>query len=439
MKIYIIAAVDNNSGIGKDGTIPWKCPEDLKYFNKKTSRRNNAIVMGRKTYESIGKPLNNRLNIVLSKSTFPNILSMTKLSDVIKYCESNDIDELFICGGRNVYMEALIYHKINKCYFSIIPGDFACDTFFPFEYLTNITSKYKYFGNTDELQYLTLLDNTLNSSERKTRNGLVRSLFNYELSFNLKTFPLLTTKRTFFRGIVEELLFFLRGDTDAKLLQDKNVKIWDKNTSREFLDNVGLEHYVEGEMGPMYGYNWRKFGAKYKSNEKGYDQLKYIINLLKNDKYNRRILMTTLDPSTVDQCVLPPCHGICTQFYCREENGETYLDVKMVQRSADIFLGVPFNIGSYSLLVYILCHVLNYKPGKLIMSLNDVHLYNEHENAAIEQLKRIPYNFPTLKINKQCDSESIDDMLEYIETLEFNDFELTNYICHAAIKTEMIA
>ena len=216
----------------------------------------------------------------------------------------------------------------------------------------------------EENQYLELLENLVYFSDcRETRNGKTNSLFGERLVFNLKnSFPLLTTKKVFFRGIIEELLFFLNGKTDSKILEKKNINIWKENTTSEFIAKNGLP-YREGDMGPMYGFNWFHFGAKYTGCDSNYDglgfnQFEMVLNLLRNDPTSRRIIMTSYNPALAKDGVLYPCHGISIQFYVRISENIKYVSCSMTQRSADIACGVPYNIASYAALVYIICQHL---------------------------------------------------------------------------------
>ena len=298
--------------------------------------------------------------------------------------------------------------------------------------------------NQEEIAYLDILrDLITKGNERQTRNSITKSLFSRNLTFDLKnSFPLLTTKKMFFRGIFEELMFFIRGNTNTKILEEKGVKIWKDNTTRTFLDNVGLNHYQEGDMGPMYGYQLRFFNANYKDcNDnylnKGVDQLKYIIDTILKDPFSRRIIMTTFNPAQVNEGCLFPCHSLMIQFYIREENDIYYLSQQNYIRSNDIFLGNPYNIASFALMSYLLCHHLNYitksnkyKPDMLYITLGDYHLYKDHYEAAQEQINRTPYPFPQLNIKNYHDN---------IEDYEYEDIEMINYMSHPAIKTQMIA
>jgi thymidylate synthase len=240
----------------------------------------------------------------------------------------------------------------------------------------------------------------MSAPEVTGRNGVTRAIFDESVTFDLaKGFPLLTTKKMFWRGVVEELLFFIRGDTNANHLRDLGIHIWSKNTTRESLDARNLV-WAEGDMGPMYGFNWRHYGAEYKGCDEsyyglGHDQLISIIDQLKKgDGSNRRMMMTTYNPATVEQCVLPPCHGIVTQFY--GENG--VLHCKMYQRSADVFLGLPFNIASYALLTSIIAKLTGFSPGKLTITIGCAHIYKSHYAACEEQLTRKTLPLPQLTV-----------------------------------------
>lgn len=277
--------------------------------------------------------------------------------------------------------------------------------------------------NKEEQDYLHLMAQIINDGEeREDRTGIgTKSIFGTSLRFSLvnNTLPLLTTKKMYLKGIIEELLFFIRGETDTKKLEEKGVKIWSGNTSREFLDSRGLHLYPEGEMGPMYGYKWRNFN--------GVDQLKNAIELIKNSPNSRRIMITAYDPSASNLCVLDPCH-MFFQFYV-SKNKE--LSCQFYMRSIDYFLGCPFNIASYSILTHIIAKATGLKPKELIFTGGDTHAYHNTFNQCAEQLTRHPYPFP--KINIKKDIQTLED----IERLQFEDFELLEYQSHPAIKAVM--
>ena len=231
----------------------------------------------------------------------------------------------------------------------------------------------------------------------------------------------------FLRGIIEELLFFIRGDTDTSKLSDKGVKIWEGNTNQDFLNKMGFNYKV-GEMGPMYGYQWRYFNKPYGEEKGGIDQLSKLIEDIKNNPNSRRLLMTDYNPSQASQGVLYPCHSLILQFYCNDNN----LSVKMYQRSADLFLGVPFNIASTTLLLYIIAKLTNKIPDKVSITFGDCHIYTEHIEQVNRQLKRTPYELPSLQVTNF-------KTIEEVEKASVKDFTLIDYSCYPGIKAKMIA
>ncbi|KAF8818014.1 bifunctional dihydrofolate reductase-thymidylate synthase, partial [Cardiosporidium cionae] len=275
----------------------------------------------------------------------------------------------------------------------------------------------------EELQYLDCVAEIIqkaNKQEDRTGVGTM-SLFGKQMRFSLReSFPLLTTKRVFWKGVVEELLWFIKGSTNAKILSEKGVKIWEKNGSRDYLDSIGLTHREAGDLafssslehsfscfiGPIYGFQWRHFGADYVDmntdyTDKGIDQLQDCIHRLKTNPNDRRIILTAWNPSALIHMALPPCHVLC-QFYVA--NGE--LSCLMFQRSCDMGLGVPFNIASYSLLTCMLAQVCDLKRGDFVYCLGNAHVYLNHIEPLKVQLRRFPRPFPCLKI--QPDIKDID-------------------------------
>ncbi len=285
--------------------------------------------------------------------------------------------------------------------------------------------------NQDELQYLNLVREIINTGvERPDRTGIgTRSVFGRQLRFDLRHyFPLLTTKRVFWRGLAEELLWFVAGSSNAKLLSDKGVHIWDGNGSREFLNSRGLADYPEGQLGPVYGWQWRHFGAKYRGCDEDYtgegvDQLAEVIHKIKTNPTDRRIIMSAWNPADLDAMALPPCHMFC-QFYVADGR----LSCQMYQRSCDMGLGVPFNIASYALLTRMIAHVCDLQPGEFIHTLGDAHVYLNHIEPLMEQLERTPGRFPTLEFARKV--ECIDDFT-------FEDFILHDYYPQKSIKMQM--
>ncbi|XP_043921171.1 thymidylate synthase [Protopterus annectens] len=284
---------------------------------------------------------------------------------------------------------------------------------------------------TDERGYLDQIRFILQHGHKKqdrTGTGTI-SVFGLQARYSLRDqFPLLTTKKVFWKGILEELLWFIKGSTNAKELSEKGVKIWDANGSRQFLDNLGLTDRAEGDLGPVYGFQWRHFGAEYKDMHtdytgQGVDQLQNVIDSIKKNPDDRRIILCAWNPKDLPLMALPPCHALC-QFYVL--NGE--LSCQLYQRSGDMGLGVPFNIASYSLLTCMIAHITGLKPGDFVHTLGDAHIYLNHVEPLRIQLQREPRPLPRLKIKRK---------VENINDFKAEDFEIENYNPHPVIKMEM--
>ncbi|KIJ58840.1 hypothetical protein HYDPIDRAFT_101899 [Hydnomerulius pinastri MD-312] len=292
----------------------------------------------------------------------------------------------------------------------------------------------------EEYQYLNLVKRVLEEGEtRDDRTGTgTRSIFappSLRFSLANATFPLITTKRTYLNGIVKELLWFISGKTDAKILSRQGVKIWDGNGSKEFLEKRGLGNRREGDLGPVYGFQWRHFGAEYVDCDadyegQGVDQLRECIDKIKNNPTDRRIILSAWNPAAIPQMALPPCHMMC-QFYVHTSSTpgtKNGLSCLMYQRSADLGLGIPFNIASYALLTHMIAHVTDTEPRELIIQLGDAHVYNNHVEALREQLLRDPKPFPTLTFMRKV--ESIDDFKD-------EDIKVEGYDPHPTISMKM--
>lgn len=284
----------------------------------------------------------------------------------------------------------------------------------------------------DEHQYLDLIRHVFNHGKIKTdRTGVgTKSIFGAQSRYSLRdgTLPLLTTKRVFWKGVAEELLWFIKGSTNAKELAQKGVKIWDGNSSREFLDKLGFHDRAEGDLGPVYGFQWRHYGAEYRDmntdySGQGIDQLKEVIEKLKKNPSDRRIIMCAWNPIDLPRMALPPCHCL-VQFYVSDSE----LSCMLYQRSGDIGLGIPFNIASYALLTHMIAHVTGLKAAEFIHTIGDAHVYLNHVRPLEEQLSREPRPFPKLKIKN-----NVDD----IEKFSFEDFEIIGYDPYPTIKMEM--
>lgn len=254
----------------------------------------------------------------------------------------------------------------------------------------------------DLMQYI--LDNGTQKGDR-TGTGTI-SVFGYQMRFDLSEgFPVVTTKKLHLRSIIHELLWFLKGETNIKYLKENGVSIWD-----EWADE-------NGELGPVYGSQWRNWPTP---DGQHIDQISQIIDQIKNNPNSRRIMVSAWNVADVPNMALPPCHALF-QFYVADGK----LSCQLYQRSADVFLGVPFNIASYALLTMMVAQVCDLKPGEFIHTLGDAHLYSNHLEQTELQLSREPYPLPKMKINP--DVKSIFDF-------KFEDFELMDYQCHPHIK-----
>ncbi|KAF2846477.1 thymidylate synthase-like protein [Plenodomus tracheiphilus IPT5] len=307
----------------------------------------------------------------------------------------------------------------------------------------------------EEYQYLSLIREILTNGEHRpdrTGTGTYAVPFPPQMKFALSKpsldptqpptpiLPLLTTKRVFLRAVMGELLWFVAGSTHSKSLSDAGIKIWDGNGSREYLDSVGLNHYEEGELGPVYGFQWRHFGAEYKGHDtdytgQGVDQIAEVIDKLKNKPYDRRIILSAWNPADIKKMALPPCH-MFAQFYVSfpghkqgEERPRGVLHSLLYQRSCDMGLGVPFNIASYALLTHMLAHVCDLTPGTFTHTMGDAHVYADHVDALKVQLEREPRDFPELKINREVGGS--------IDGWKAEDFEVLGYKPHASIAMKM--
>ena len=493
--VNFIVAVDKNFGIGKDNNIPWYISEELKYFKKLTNK--HVVIMGSKTFFSIPskfRPLSNRLNLVLTNNKdllkndheFPDLKfinfkcpkttidiinydylhKLTSIFSTIRSYNKYKDKEIFVIGGQKIYelffelFENTKYYELqlNNIYLTYLDKDYKCDTFFKklTEDFKLINYSEKYYSKEENVyfryciynksiepiqfcedKYLDIAQNILNNGNyRKDRTGTgIYSIFGTQIRYDISSnIPMLTTKRVPFKTCIHELLWFLKGDTNNKNLQNNKVHIWDGNSSREFLDKIGLNNLEENDCGACYGFQWRHFGAEYKDcntdyKGKGFDQVQYVLDLLKNDPFSRRIFLSAWNSANLDKTCLPPCH-VSIQFFVEEYNNHKYLSGHMYQRSADWFLGEPFNILSYTALIYLFATICDMIPKELIISTGDTHIYSNHVKQMNEQITRVPYTKPRLWINPEVKNKSIDDINIY-------DFDLVGYFCHPTIKGKM--
>jgi len=287
----------------------------------------------------------------------------------------------------------------------------------------------------EEYQYLDLIRDIMeNGSWEDGRNGRTKSIFGNMMRFSLKDekIPILTSKKTAWKTCLKELLWFIRGKTNNNILKEQCVHIWDANAAPTYLASRGLAHYSDGELGPIYGHQWRHFNAKWEGDEdysgEGVDQLQNIIDALKDpaQRTSRRLLMTAWNPCQLNEMALPPCHILC-QFNVHNGNK---LSCALYQRSADVFLGMPFNIASYSFLTHLLATHCGLEAHEFVYFIGNCHIYENAMDACKLQMTREPYPFPTV---------SIKEVKDNINHYQVADFEIHNYKSHEAIKVEMVA
>lgn len=508
--VNIIVAVGNyvsNKGfpIGVNGNMPWRNKNDLKWFKDTTT--GHPVIMGRKTFEAIGHPLKNRTNIIVTSrddlwTENSGIRVYNNLEDAIKFAKSID-EEVFIIGGASIYDYALSHNYVDKVLIDMLSEEAPnADTFFP-DIVTNpdweeigrpieIENRKAYVmtyvkcngkNNHVDEQYLKLVNDIIEHGEVKdTRAGRTRSLFGKQLRFNLKEgLPILTTKKVFTKGVIHELLWFLKGDTNIKYLIENGVHIWDDDAYRYYLEVVkrckGVEGYEKayskeiflkfvrlgsfgehlynndksvyhyGDLGPVYGKQW--------TNWDGINQIKEVIEKLKTNPDDRRLIVSAWNVGKLHDMALPPCH-YCCQFYTKEmtleerlkyyednvgvwmyENNYELLDEWNIprrklscmwnQRSVDCGLGWCFNALSYSILTHMIAQCANMDVDELIFSGGDVHVYENHIEPLKEQLSRNPhmYALPTLKLNPN---------ITKIEDFTYEDIKIEGYRSYPAIK-----
>jgi thymidylate synthase len=454
MKGSILVAVKYIKKTGKlaigcdSGKLPWNCKEDLKFFREKTL--NNVVVMGRKTFDSIveaiGKPLKNRINIVLTKNKTlyeerflkdENVFFFESFENLIENLKLYLSKDIFIIGGTGIYSYFLDNNLVDSIFMNEIrtKSDLGInyDTFFPnlsekYNIISHIKGKecdfltYKYFDKINDSVddvYKNLSKNILENGEEKndrTGTGTI-SKFSEHLRINVSDHcPVLTTKWVPWKTCIKEMLWFLRGETDNKILQAQGVHIWDGNTSRDFLDSRGLHNYPEGELGPGYGWQIRRSGAEFPNKTGGVDQLESIEKLLKEDPDSRRIMWNLWVPKDLDKMALVACHNQIQLYVSKRK----FLSISVYIRSNDIFLGNPFNIFGYYILLRLLAMRHNYLPYELIINIGDAHIYKNHLEAINQQLSRTSRSSPKLVINS-------DVITKTWEEITIDDFELFGY------------
>lgn len=481
MTINLISCVffqNNKFAIGNNEELLFKFKKDLQFFKNITTNLlckhslldKNVILMGHNTWKSIGsKPLPNRINIILSNSKFKSLSQDTYFMDFDQFVGfyNKYLPNVFVIGGSQIYDLFLnhsslfptklflthVYNTTNtkstqsSVFFDCIGDNYKLISVSEKYYEQNFVFRFLQYHYTSEpsqeLKYNNLLNTIIHDGTIKTdRTGVgTISTFGQQLHFDISScVPLLTSKRVAWKSCIEELLWFLRGDTDASILQRKKIKIWDGNSSRSFLDSRKLYHYPDGTLGPVYGWQWRFFGSEYYpefantneisiNNIGGFDQIQYVINELKTNPHSRRILVSAWNPPDLRKMALPPCH-YSFQFYVREINKTKFLDCHFIMRSTDSTLGLPFNLFSYTVLTYIIALKVDMKPGKLVYTGSDVHIYQNHTFQVVEQLQRSFRPLPKLLLNP-------DIKIKDFHEISIDDFDIVGYFPHPAIKMEM--
>jgi len=479
MTIHLISCIyfsNNKFAIGNNvNDLLFKLKKDTLFFKTITKNENdNIVVMGRKTWESINcKPLPGRINVILTNQPnkiqenthFMNLDQFTSF-----YTKNQNKPNVFIIGGSEIYNLFLNHPTLfpQKIYLTHVELDKNKKTDTPLNptvFFDCISDKYKLISvsqkysqdnynfrfltyhytteSSQEIKYNQLLQSVIdNGTLKPDRTGVgTLSSFGHQLHFDISScVPLLTSKRVAWKSCIEELLWFLRGDTDSTILQKKKVKIWDGNSSRAFLDSRGLSDYPRGVLGPVYGFQWRFFGANYQidfsdtskidtTSINGFDQIEYVISELKNNPHSRRLVVSAWNPPDLHKMALPPCH-FSFQFYVREKNNQKYLDCHFIMRSTDSTLGLPFNLFSYTVLTYIIALKVNMIPGRLVYTGSDVHIYQNHNFQVIEQLQRSLRPLPKLLLNPEIRSKDFQD-------ITIDDFDIVGYFPHPAIKMDM--
>lgn len=486
-----IIASDDDDGIAKDGKIPWKFPVDNMFF--KAMIKDQVVVVSQSTARQIKSldcwaiivsSQGSEAKEFVDQKVLVNYLGGLQM---IKHVQEHMPDKkIYLCGGAKIY--DLYYDLCSTFYVTHIPGKFGCDMKFEvnqdrdaihFELPNVYTSDDVIFAMSqfqevlpdlvqddymalhnrveeklkkmisernpleveirtinewsEEANFLRIgLGCISNGKKVQTRNGPVRSIFAQSQTFDLRggtRFPLLTSRKLFFRGIFEELMMYLRGQTNNQVLVDKGIQVWTPNTTREFLDQQGLQHLPVGDMGNSYGFAMRHFGAEYVNcladyEGKGVDQLRNLIDGLKNDPNGRRHMITLWNPAAVRQCPLPPCLW-SYQFYV----DQGLLSCMATQRSSDYAVAGGWNIATIALFTMLLAKMLGMIPHRITWNVGDLHIYEDHVQGFKEQAQRELRDFPTLNIKTKKD----------ITDYEFEDLELMGYNPHPNIPFKMLA
>lgn len=410
--------------------------EYFEWLHNITSSPNSTIVMTRELWNQ-HPPILSKL-IVIDDGAIPGVTTVQSYYDLDKVLLRKGVEHVYFMGGNARWKYPISFYHVTEVFVascSTIPapsitGNVITSSAYPTHRSRSFTTEITQCQGIEE-KYLDLLRHVLCDGEHVHANHTLEVHGNVSLSFNLRNgFPLLTTKRMFYRGIVEELLFMISGKTDNRILQGKGVHIWDANSTREYLDRAGLPHLDENDLGKFYGFQWRHWGAEYNGmNEdytgKGVDQLGELIDGIRTSPHSRRHIISAWNAADLKNVCLPPCH-VLYQFHV---SGNT-LSCTMYQRSADLFLGIPFNIASTSLLTHMIAATCGLKATNITMYFGNAHIYTEHIAQVNEQLRRTAYKLPWFRVKNRKDN---------IDEYTIDDFELRDYKSHFAITAPLIA
>ena len=466
-RFSVILATTPNGDIGYKGKIPWDLKDEIQHFRATTKGLgNNCVIMGRKTWDSLpieARPLKDRTNIVITRSDarelrnrFPSGFFVNSFKEALEVASAGSFRETWVIGGAEIYSIALTdyLYLCDKIVHTVVKMTSLSTNMFdakvdirvfkdmktePVKSTVEYTVKKYTPGEIHgETQYINLCNNILENgtsfNDRRTGKVMRTLAFPQELSFDLtKGFPALTTKRMALKNTVRELLWFLSGCTDSKVLEEKGCDFWKLNAEQKTLDKLELP-WKDGDCGPIYGFQWRHAGAEYTGCDgdytgQGVDQIKNLIEGLKNNPMSRRHIISAWNVKDLNKMCLPPCH-VMSQFIVEQEEGvPVYLSCKLTQRSADVFLGLPINIASYALLTHILAKICDLRPKRLVMSLGDAHIYSDHIPTVKKQVTRTPLPFCKLNIDV--------GRMPPIEQLKLEHFIFENYLSHDPLRGDM--